>query len=334
MPAVKNNMTLNRVLRELAKELVNPEDGDNVHHGSAKRVAWRCGEGHVWEVSVNNRTQKGSGCPYCANKKVFVGFNDLWTTEPEICQELLDPKDGYKYTRRSGVKLDWKCSLGHVWAARMGTRKSGSGCSICTNRKVLAGFNDLKTTDPTLFLELTDSTLLITRGHGKKVSWTCSANHQWEATPNNRTNSGRGCPYCDKYQTSRSEIALRELLREVGYDVNTDHTFRLQVSGWHRKSVQVDIYFEYFGLKFVVEYDGAYWHLDRRGMDLMKTKMLLDNGYHVARISAQSSHTIDALAIEDPRFLPLETTYDRGDPTALLSAVEQIQVWITALTAL
>lgn len=72
--------------------------------------AWWLGEcGHEWEAVISNRTNMKSNCPYCSNQKILVGFNDMWTTDPDLAKLLLNPEDGYKYTQMSGQKLDWKC---------------------------------------------------------------------------------------------------------------------------------------------------------------------------------------------------------------------------------
>jgi len=51
------------------------------------------------------------GCPYCCSspKKILIGFNDMWTTNPELAKLLANPEDGYKYTQYSHKKVDWKC---------------------------------------------------------------------------------------------------------------------------------------------------------------------------------------------------------------------------------
>ena len=36
----------------------------------------------------------------------------------------------------------------------------------------------------------------IARAAKKKVWWKCAKGHSWEASINNRTSNGRGCPYC------------------------------------------------------------------------------------------------------------------------------------------
>ncbi|WP_418608199.1 zinc-ribbon domain-containing protein [Georgenia sp. SUBG003] len=51
-------------------------------------------------------------------------------------------------TAGSGRKAYWQCPREHAFEAVIVKRVSGSGCPICANRKVLAGFNDLATRHP------------------------------------------------------------------------------------------------------------------------------------------------------------------------------------------
>ncbi len=41
---------------------------DQVSAGSNKTAWWRCEQGHEWEVTVNNRTSGGHGCPVCSRR--------------------------------------------------------------------------------------------------------------------------------------------------------------------------------------------------------------------------------------------------------------------------
>ena len=50
------------------------------------------------------------GCNVCGNNKTLVGYNDMWTTNPELAKLLLNPEDGYKYTENSKHKEIWRCS--------------------------------------------------------------------------------------------------------------------------------------------------------------------------------------------------------------------------------
>ena len=71
-------------------------------------VECECSLGHVWEEKIINILH-GRGCPYCSNDRVLVGFNDAWTTHPQICKYLKNPEDGYKYTYGSTHKTDFIC---------------------------------------------------------------------------------------------------------------------------------------------------------------------------------------------------------------------------------
>jgi hypothetical protein len=73
---------------------------------------------------------------------------------------------------------------------------NSSGCTICSGRKVLEGFNDLATTHPELAVEADgwDATT-VSAGSNKKMNWKCEFDHKWTSVIANRT-AGRGCPVC------------------------------------------------------------------------------------------------------------------------------------------
>ena len=45
---------------------LKPED---LIAGSELNVWWVCCKGHEWKATPNSRTNKGSGCPFCARKR-------------------------------------------------------------------------------------------------------------------------------------------------------------------------------------------------------------------------------------------------------------------------
>ena len=105
---------------------------------SAKKVWWKCQKGHSYESTIVNRTKR-AGCPYCKNKKVLVGYNDLATTNPLLASEwdydkniTLTPQE---ITKGSNKKVWWKCAKGHEWEARVNDRNRGTKCPICSNIK-------------------------------------------------------------------------------------------------------------------------------------------------------------------------------------------------------
>ena len=58
-----------RLLDEWDAERNLPLTPESVSYGSHERVWWRCEQGHKWQAAIYARTN-GSGCPYCAGKKV------------------------------------------------------------------------------------------------------------------------------------------------------------------------------------------------------------------------------------------------------------------------
>lgn len=81
----------------------------NVTSKSHKKVWWLGQCGHEWNSAIGSRTGMNANCPYCTNQKVLIGFNDMWTTNPELASQLLRSVDGYKYTQSSEQKVNWKC---------------------------------------------------------------------------------------------------------------------------------------------------------------------------------------------------------------------------------
>lgn len=109
---------------------------------SNRKVWWLCGRGHSYAAPVAARTRKGSGCPYCANRKVLQGFNDLATLYPRAAVEwhptLNDALMPEEVVAGSHRKAWWQCSLGHVWKAAIYSRTGGRlcGCPVCAGRTI------------------------------------------------------------------------------------------------------------------------------------------------------------------------------------------------------
>ena len=79
MPKKNVKLPLSKTHPKLAKE-ADGWDPSEISSESHKRLNWRCRLDHTWVASVYQRTVRNYGCPYCGNKKVLIGFNDLKTT--------------------------------------------------------------------------------------------------------------------------------------------------------------------------------------------------------------------------------------------------------------
>lgn len=105
-----------------------------VTRGSKKKVWWKCDNGHSWEASIVKRVE-GQNCPYCSGKKIQKGFNDLFTTHPNLKNEWnWDENNINPETISAGShkKVWWRCAKGHEWQAVVSTRVNGTGCPKCS----------------------------------------------------------------------------------------------------------------------------------------------------------------------------------------------------------
>ncbi len=118
---------------------------ENVSMGSGKRVWWKCAKGHSWRAAVCDR-KNGTQCPYCSNKRVLPGYNDLETINPLLASEWnyernagltngngVDVSSPKMVTAVSGQKVWWICSKGHEWQAKISNRTNGKGCPLCSS---------------------------------------------------------------------------------------------------------------------------------------------------------------------------------------------------------
>ncbi len=105
-------------------------DPSAVLAGSHRKMAWVCSLGHRWTTTVLHRTGRNQGCPYCANRRVLAGFNDLATHFPQLAAEA-DGWDPSTEVVDSHHIRAWRCEAGHQWRAEIKSRCDGRGCATC-----------------------------------------------------------------------------------------------------------------------------------------------------------------------------------------------------------
>ena len=175
---------------------------------------WQCEKGHEW-VECVYKIVKGKPCPFCANKRVLVGYNDLKTLYPTIAAE-------WDYEKNKGIDINsivpgstkkvwWKCSTcGNEWESKISNcTRRGTGCLKCG--KIIAAQHKHETAlaeSGCITDELLISEWNYEKNEGKKPSdytvasnqsvwWRCSkCNYEWESKVGNRTILKRGCPCC------------------------------------------------------------------------------------------------------------------------------------------
>ncbi|WXA87999.1 zinc-ribbon domain-containing protein [Pendulispora rubella] len=176
-------------------------------HSQTKRW-WKCPEGvdHVWQASVAQRIRHPK-CPMC--KMILPSkTTTLKATAPTFARYWhptknapLKPSD---VSAASSKRVWWKCPKGadHEWCCSVAARiKAKNHCPYCAGRK-LSVTNSLETTHPRLASEwhpkknAPTTPRNILPGTARKFWWKCASDHEWPASPANRTLRGSGCPVC------------------------------------------------------------------------------------------------------------------------------------------
>ena len=272
IPGVSDVATVYPRILDYWDDNLNNISIDSLLPQSNKKVTLRCPDmGHTWDVSVQVFVARDVSCPICSNKKVLSGFNDLATTHPILAgmwsnNNTITPQE---VTYGSGKTAEFVCGLGHAWKATINNMPpDGSGCPICANQKVLAGYNDFASCAPQELLEQWDVENNTVAPHDivvksdRKIHWVCDKGHdahRWVSSPKERSYGKGKCPVC----YGRVSIGEKEL---YGYivDILGDEA----VTTNNRSIIapyELDIYVPDRGI--AIEYNGLYWHTESAGRD-------------------------------------------------------------------
>lgn len=164
-----------------------------------------------WEKEIILYTSKNTKIIDPIYNKTFKGYNDLATTHPHMLRYWdydKNEKRPDEVTFSSHHKnIWWFCGCGkrHSYTDMPNTKSLNlDACPYKDGKRVLYGYNDLKTQFPSIAKEW-HPTLngnlkpeMKTYGSSTKVWWRCQKyHHTYEMEINKRTGSeARGCPYC------------------------------------------------------------------------------------------------------------------------------------------
>ena len=172
-----------------------------------RKVWWKCKDcGKEWNTLISTRSG-GSKCPYCSGYIFLKGFNDLQTTHPEIASEWSEknlPLKPDEVNAKSRKNVWWRCDkCGNEWKSVINARVKGTVCPVCAEREVLAGYNDLATTDSQLLSEWDYEKnkwkpTEVSRNSAKRAWWKCRHGHSWSMKINERTILNKGCRICEQ----------------------------------------------------------------------------------------------------------------------------------------
>lgn len=121
------------MIEETIKTLWHPIKNTFAHDvlsiRSHKKAWWQCALGHEWESPIREFSGK---CPFCINRRVLPGFNDLATTHPQLLKEWSDKNISFPscFTAGSKEKIIWICTENHEWEAPIYRRaKQNTRCA-------------------------------------------------------------------------------------------------------------------------------------------------------------------------------------------------------------
>jgi hypothetical protein len=213
-------------------------DPSSFFPGSNRKMDWRCRLGHTWKAVIYERAIRNSGCPYCTNSKVWPGFNDLATLFPNIAAEA-EGWDPSKVNPGSHKKYFWRCPDGHQFSMQVVLRTTqGQRCSVCANRKIISGINDLASKFPQIS-EQADGwdPSKIGSGSHKKLNWKCNLGHKWKASVGDMTTRKNSCPFCSNHKLLSGFNDVKTLFPDIakeadGWDPSKVHSGTRAKKNW------------------------------------------------------------------------------------------------------
>ena len=274
---------------------------ESVSSTNKNPVWWICENGHSYSVSPYTRIRT-NGCKLCNKEsksrknlldvRLLSGkskrFSDVASSQliSEWARDLNNIKPD-QVTSHSKLKINWRCSKGHIWECTPSSRMRGTGCPECykLNRVNIILESKLKKSGVTLFQKYPHlanewdysknhlDPNKLTPNSNYKIFWKCKFNHFWEANIYNRTGNGSGCPECSGSGTSKLEIYILCELRTIFSEVC-----------WRKKidSFEIDIYIPQYS--FGIEVDGDYWHKNKVEKDRRKSAYLENKGIDLIRV--------------------------------------------------
>lgn len=258
----------------------NDKAPDEVLKASGANYLWNCAKGHEWSTSPKARLA-GNGCPYCSGRRAIPGETDLFTLRPDLHKYWSEKNtvDKSSLTKTTRTKVIWNCDAGHEWESSVAvTARSKIPCPYCSGKRVLPGFNDIKTTHPHLveLFEDPSNSEKVSKGSDRRLNWVCDNGHATSSTVSNKVR-GRGCPKC-KSTTSKEELELREYIESLGSVVEGSNKSILG-------GKELDIYVP--DKKIAFEFNGVFFHSEK----------FVDNNYHYDKWKKCSDSGIQLITI-------------------------------------
>ncbi len=244
------------------------------------KYLWMCENNHTF-MQTHHSAKSGQWCDKCAKNRMSKLFrysiNEYHTLAKKYngkCLTTTEPNNSHQ-------KLHWECIYGHQWFARGYSVRQGHWCPICTNTHTLTleYYKQLAHKKGGKYTLNTVPKNMLT-----KTTWTCSCEHQWEATY--KQIKSTWCPICNARGFLQKKIfkILQQIYPQSMCKFNYKGFSWLRNPKTNRK-LEIDLWIP--DLKIAIEYDGAQhfraiktWggkksFLKRQRHDKLKNKLIL-----------------------------------------------------------
>lgn len=276
-------------------------------HRSQKEVWWHCLDcGYDTKKKICHKLYRKdgefNGCGVCSGQIIKPGFNDLSTKFPELIHLYDEKKNGISATKifTSGP-IWWKCELGHSFKNyAKNIIRADVKCSICGNRELLTGFNDLKTKEPEVAKYFNEdknkisTSLVKVPTSNEKFWWFCKdCGREYKSDLSQVIKNKNQC--CKAFCYYKGYKFRSNLEKEIFKVVETLLPEGEVLETGNRKIIEpyeLDIFVP--RLKVAIEVNGDHWHSDyiikrNKGMSAdefhnMKVKLAAENGVRLLHI--------------------------------------------------
>lgn len=154
----------------------------------------------------------------------------------------------------------------------------------------------------------------VTCGSGKKVWWLCKKGHDWKAVISSRSN-GCGCPYCSNSTSYPDKLIHFTMSKIWGVDnVFLRHKIRLLDD-----KIEADCFIK--PLNVVIEYDGHFYHKNKRKDEEKATKFITAN-YNYISIREKG---LSPLSVAGIKTFILDNNSDLDIKLAIIDALHYIK---------
>lgn len=263
----------------LCKELASKaelEKAKKLRPGSNEKLIWRCQKNnkHLYPMTPVDRINAGSGCSYCAGKRVLTGDNDFLTLFPEQAAEwdyeANFPQRPEGVHSGSNEKYSWICAFdsSHKWLATPNSRQR-SGCMKCSHFQT--GRNDLRTkameAGRTELIEEWDaeknnrSASQVSYASNDMFFWICPKvpkQHSYSAVVANRWFGGSGCPTCSPTAYDANSPGVLYFIEHIALGAR-----KIGITNRNAKTKRVDKFVK-AGWNVVLRIDDEDGHLIKR----------------------------------------------------------------------